>query len=155
MTNPEAPQDDTTQVEQPVQTDATQTDTFQATEQTEQLDTGDDATRAIEVDDAERPAEPVAHWASDRPAAEPAEAPAAADEAVWPPTVPERPSGPHAPAIVLGLVCLAVAAIVLAQEVGSLNVDWGDVGPLGIVATGALLVLFGLAGLLSSRRKTR
>ena len=53
----------------------------------------------------------------------------------------------------LGLVCLAVAAIVLAQEVGSLSVDWGNVGPLGIVAAGAVLVLFGLAGLLSSRRK--
>lgn len=134
MSNPEAPQDDTTQVEQPVQTDTTQTDTTQ-TEQTDQLDTTD-ATRAIEVDDAQQPAHQ------------------AADEAPWPPTVPERPSGPHAPAIVLGLVCLAVAGIVLAQEVGSLNVDWGDIGPLGIVATGALLVLFGLAGLLSSRRKS-
>jgi hypothetical protein len=71
------------------------------------------------------------------------------------PAVPERPTGPHAPAIVLGLVCLAVAVIVLAQEVGSLSVDWGDVGPLGIVATGAVLVLFGLIGLLSSRRKDK
>ena len=49
----------------------------------------------------------------------------------------------------LGLVCLAVAAIVLAEELGSLSVDWGDVGPLGIVAAGAVLVLFGLVGLLS------
>ena len=75
--------------------------------------------------------------------------------AAWPPPVPDRPSGPHAPAIVLGLVCLAVAVIVLAQEVGSLSVDWGDVGPLGIVATGAVLVLFGLVGLLTSRRNRR
>ena len=40
----------------------------------------------------------------------------------------------------------------LAQELGSLSVDWGDVGPLGIVAAGAVLVLFGLVGLLTSRR---
>ena len=130
MTNPEAPQDETTQVEQPVQTPTTQPDP-----------TPSDATRAIEVDEA-----PV--WA------EPTDARVAADDAGWPPAIPERPSGPHAPAIVLGLVCLAVASIVLAQEVGSLSVDWGDIGPLGIVAAGALLVLFGLAGLLSSRRKS-
>ena len=65
-----------------------------------------------------------------------------AGTAAWPPAVPERPSGPHAP------------AIVLAQELGSLRVDWGDIGPLGIVVAGALLVLFGIAGLLSSRRKS-
>lgn len=151
MTNPEAPQDETTQVEQAVQTpttqsdptpsDPTQADVTRTTERTEQLDTTD-ATRAIEVDEA-----PV--WA------EPTDARVAADDAGWPPAIPERPSGPHAPAIVLGLVCLAVASIVLAQEVGSLSVDWGDIGPLGIVAAGALLVLFGLAGLLSSRRKSQ
>jgi hypothetical protein len=72
----------------------------------------------------------------------------------WPPTLPERPSGPHAPAIVLGLVCMVVAGIILAQELGSLTVDWGDIGPVGIVLTGAVLVLFGLVGLLSSRRNS-
>lgn len=69
------------------------------------------------------------------------------------PPLPPRPRGPHAPAIVLGIVCLAVAAVVLAQELGHLSVDWGDVGPLGIIVTGAVLVLLGLVGLLSSRRK--
>ena len=128
MSNPEAPEDDTMRLEQPVQT-----------EPTEQLDTSD-STHAIDVDEQQPPAEHL----TDQPVA---------DTAAWPPPVPDRPSGPHAPAIVLGLVCLAVAAIVLAQEVGSLNVDWGNVGPLGIVAAGAVLVLFGLAGLLSSRRR--
>jgi hypothetical protein len=100
------------------------------TEPTEELDTSDQATA-----DEPAPVDPVA------------------DTPAWPPAIPERPSGPHAPAIVLGLVCLAVAVIVFAQEVGSLSVDWGDVGPVGIVATGAVLVLFGLVGLLTSRRK--
>ena len=80
--------------------------------------------------------------------------PVTADQPTWPPVVPERPSGPHAPAIVLGLVCLAVAGIVLAEELGHLRVDWGNIGPLGIVLVGAVLVLFGLAGLMSSRRRS-
>jgi hypothetical protein len=45
-----------------------------------------------------------------------------------------------------------VAVIAIAQEVGSLTVDWGNVGPLGIVAAGAVLVVLGLVGLLSSRK---
>jgi hypothetical protein len=142
MSNPEVPKDDTMRLEQTLQT-----------EPTEQLDTSD-PTRAIGVDEQE-PAEPVMDEAvSDQPDTGPsaAEQPVA-DKAAWPPPVPDRPSGPHAPAIVLGLVCLAVAVIVLAQEVGNLSVDWGDVGPLGIVVAGAVLVLFGLVGLLSSRRK--
>ena len=128
MSNPEAPKDDTMRLEQPVQTKTT-----------EQPDTSD-SSHTIDVDEQRSPLEHV----TDQPVA---------DTAAWPPPIPDRPSGPHAPAIVLGLVCLAVAAIVLAQEVGSLSVDWGNVGPLGIVAAGAVLVLFGLAGLLSSRRK--
>lgn len=73
--------------------------------------------------------------------------------AAWPPPVPPRPTGPHAPAILLGLVCLAVAGIVLAEELGNLTVDWGDVGPLGFVAVGAVLVVLGAVGLISSNRR--
>lgn len=74
-----------------------------------------------------------------------------ADESA--PTLP-RPTGPHAPAIVLGLGCLVIAGLVLAQELGTLSVDWGNVGPLGIVAAGLVLVVLGLVGLLGSRRRT-
>jgi len=148
MTNPDSPQDpqdpqddttfgttadDTTQLEQTMHT-----------ETTERLDTTDslDDTRTI---GAEQPSStdlfgnPVA----------------GSDEHDWPPALPERPSGPHAPAIVLGLVCLVVAGIIFAQELGGLTVDWGDVGPVGIILTGAVLVLFGLVGLLSSRRNSK
>jgi hypothetical protein len=156
MSNPEAPHDDPTTVEQPVQTDQTnQTDAADTTDaqaqtraQTERLDTTQThQTEQLDTADATRA------FAFDSPHTDPVGEGTVADDAAWPPAVPERPSGPHAPAIVLGLVCLAVAVIVLAQELGSLSVDWGDIGPLGIVVAGALLVLFGLAGLLSSRRK--
>jgi hypothetical protein len=82
------------------------------------------------------------------------EATPAATSGTWPPPVPPRPTGPHAPAIVLGLICLAVAGIVMAQELGNLSVDWGDVGPLGFVAVGAVLVVLGAVGLVSSNRRS-
>ena len=65
----------------------------------------------------------------------------------------KAPSGPHWPAIVLGLVCVAIAVVVLAQELGGLTVDWGSFGPLGIVTVGAVLVVVGLTGLLGRRRR--
>ncbi|MGA8980634.1 MAG: hypothetical protein WB473_16105 [Pedococcus sp.] len=79
---------------------------------------------------------------------------AAPTAGAWPPPVPPRPTGPHAPAILLGLVALAVAGIVLAQELGNLTVDWGNVGPLGFVAVGAVLVVLGAVGLISSNRRS-
>ena len=79
---------------------------------------------------------------------------AAPTAGAWPPPVPPRPTGPHAPAILLGLVALAVAGIVLAQELGNLTVDWGNVGPLGFVAVGAVLVVLGVVGLISSNRRS-
>ena len=142
-------QDDTTQLEQAVHHDTTG-----RADSTEGLDTTE-TTRALAVEDqsasrdlfgnpVRRDDDPTAGVAS-----------TGADDRDWPPVLPERPSGPHAPAIVLGLVCLAVAVIIFAQELGDLTVDWGDIGPFGIVVTGAVLVLFGLVGLLTSRRNSR
>ena len=65
---------------------------------------------------------------------------------------PARPGGPHWPAIVLGLVCVVIAALALGQGLGRFQVDWGNLGPLGIVAVGGVLVLVGLLGLLGRRR---
>jgi hypothetical protein len=88
-------------------------------------------------DEANRPLPPAARTATVTPA--PAQQPV--------------PTGPHVPAILLGVICVAVAGLVLAQELGDLTLDWGDIGPLGIALTGGVLVLFGLLGLVSSRRK--
>ncbi|GAB3433302.1 hypothetical protein GCM10027517_00090 [Phycicoccus ginsengisoli] len=70
-------------------------------------------------------------------------------------TAPKRPTGPHLPPVLLGIVCLAIAGLAIWQEVTDVQVDWGNVGPLGIVAIGALLVVLGLVGLLGSRRHSR
>ena len=85
--------------------------------------------------------------------AAPAAPEATMQPASWPPPVPPRPTGPHLPAILLGLVCLVVAGIVLAQELGNLTINWGDVGPLGFVAVGAVLVVLGIVGLAGSNRR--
>jgi hypothetical protein len=71
----------------------------------------------------------------------------------WPPALPDRPSGPHLPPLLLGVICLAIAVLAMWQELGDISVDWGNVGPLGIVAVGGLLVVLGLVGLLGSRRR--
>jgi hypothetical protein len=133
-----------------------------------------DPTRELALDAPEvSPTEPVQDTVTeaadesplsrfDEPASEPvsesatvwsepqAAAPAAAPE----PTAPEpkRPSGPYLPAILLGVVCLIVAVVAIAQELGRLTIDWGNVGPLGIVAAGAVLVVLGLVGLMTSRK---
>jgi hypothetical protein len=137
--------DDTKQLEQTVHTDTTE-----QLDRTEPFDSTD-ATRAIGVEEPATSRDlfgnPVQH--ADSPFTT-----VRTDEHVIAP-LPERPTGPHAPAIVLGLVCLAIAGIILAQELGRLTVDWGDIGPVGIILTGAVLVLFGLVGLLSSRRNTK
>jgi hypothetical protein len=132
----------------------------------------DDPTREIEVDhpthalpgtaagEATEPAtaeaQPSAHTqvfgTPDRQGAAWTPADSAAPDAV---PEPKRPSGPHLPPVLLGIVCLALAGLAIWQEVTDVQVDWGNVGPLGIVAIGALLVVLGLVGLLGSRRHSR
>ena len=60
---------------------------------------------------------------------------------------PTRPRGPNASAVVLGLVALALAALIIAGEMMSLKVDWSRLGPGAIVGVGALLVVLGAVGL--------
>jgi hypothetical protein len=97
--------------------------------------------------------------AAPRPGAQqpypPQQAPAAAPPATSLPAAPEVVRGPYLAPIILGLVCLAVAAAAFAQEIANWTIDWGNVGPLGIVVAGVVLVLVGTLGLLSSRRRRR
>lgn len=59
-----------------------------------------------------------------------------------------RPTGPSWGTVALGLVCLAIAGGALFIELTDVVLDWGNVGPLTLVALGVLLVLVGLAALL-------
>ncbi|HEY3534935.1 MAG TPA: hypothetical protein VGK60_05155 [Pedococcus sp.] len=117
----------------------TPTDT---TEDTRVIETEQQSTTQWATAEQAPPEQPTTGW--DRAEQPTSEQPASA---------PRRPGGPHLPAILLGLACLVIAGLALAQELGHLRVDWGNVGPLGIVAAGALLVVLGLVGLLTSRRR--
>lgn len=138
-------------------------DTTHDTDPTQQLPVRDDApTEAREPVDATVFGTATGELGQEASAAAPAPvaapvtepvAPPVARAGAWPPPVPPRPTGPYVPAIILGLVALAVAGIVLAQELGNLTVDWADVGPLGFVAVGAVLVVLGVVGLVSSNRR--
>ncbi len=60
---------------------------------------------------------------------------------------PARPKGPNSAAVVLGLVALALAALIIASETMVLQVDWSQLGPGAIVVIGGLLVVLGAIGL--------
>jgi hypothetical protein len=131
---------------QPANTEQTNTEQTN-TEQTED-------TRVIQTDHPETGSQPTEQLPADPGPADPGPAdPAPADPAPTEFAVAGRPSGPHLPAILLGLACLVIAGLAMAQELGHLQIDWGNVGPLGIVAAGAVLVVLGLVGLLTARRR--
>ena len=148
----QTPADGSDRTDEPAEPNRTepsqQTDQIQQTEDTRVIDTdqpdsGAGPTEQLPTDPAPTHAAPIHRGHPEPFPAEP-----------FPgePAVARRPSGPHLPAILLGLACLAIAGLALAQELGQLQVDWGNVGPLGIVAAGAVLVVLGLVGLLTSRR---
>src|SRR5687768_13153582 len=102
--------------------------------------TGTEPTAEMRPHDDTRvmPAEPM--WGA-APASEPAVStepppsadPAASADPAVAPAPPElvtmpAPTGPHLPAIILGLVCLAVAGLAIAQEMFAVDVDWSSVG---------------------------
>ena len=60
---------------------------------------------------------------------------------------PTRPGGPNASAVVLGLVAMALAALIITHETMDLKVDWSRLGPGAIVGIGVLLVVLGAIGL--------
>ncbi|NNM46574.1 hypothetical protein [Knoellia koreensis] len=140
--------------------DATHTDAG-STERTEPLDTqllgareDEDATSTHD-DDATTwaPAQiPVQHNASGSMGDDSATETQTHEPVIAP--VPERPTGPHLPPLLLGVICLAVAGLALWQELADVSIDWGNVGPLGIVVVGAVLVVLGLIGLLGNRRRS-
>jgi hypothetical protein len=110
-----------------------------------------DRTKALPAQPAQ-PAEP-AGGRTDSTAARPTTAAAPQGSGAYAAAEPELVKGPYLAPVLLGVVCLLVAAAAFAQELADWTIDWGNVGPLGIVAAGALLVVLGALGLLSSRRR--
>lgn len=67
--------------------------------------------------------------------------------------VPEPPSGPHAPTILMALICLAIAGLAIARQVtGFIGLTWSGSGPAIIVGAGVVLLAVGVLGLLRDRR---
>ncbi|HET8601935.1 MAG TPA: hypothetical protein VFL99_16545 [Segeticoccus sp.] len=110
----------------------------------------------------DRPEERLPHDAGDEVPTERIELPSRMEApterieapATWaePPT--ERARGPHAPTILMALVCLAVAALAIARQVtGFVGLTWSGSGPAVIVGAGVVLLAVGALGLLRDRRE--
>lgn len=106
----------------------------------------EDATRSVGPPDSDRSGAAIA-------ASEPPDRSGATTAESGPPDAPTAPRGPAAGAILLGVTCLVVAALVLLYQLTVLRVDWAVAGPLTVVGSGALLVLAGLRGLGWARRQ--
>jgi len=115
---------------------------------TEPVEAGD-ATRALpstaEPQDAPTaPEAPVSETGDTQRYAEPVTPAATAAPVV---SAPERPRGPHAAAILLGVFAIAVAALAILRETTNLTVSWSELGPGSIIVAGVLLLLIGVVGL--------
>ncbi len=106
-------------------------------------------TAAKPVTSLDKPIHPTDPHAPDHGVPRAATAPGYAAYAERPPA----PTGPHLPAILLGLVLLAVAVTGIFDQALGLNIDWAVTGPIGIVVVGGALVLLGAAGLFGNRRR--
>ena len=60
--------------------------------------------------------------------------------------------GPNTGAIVLGVLCLVLAGLAIAQETSSFQVDWTVFGPGAVVGVGVLVLLMGVLGLARRQR---
>ncbi len=67
-------------------------------------------------------------------------------------TQPMPISGPNAGAMVLGLVCLAIAVGVILRQTAGWIVNWSAAGPGVIVAAGAVFLAGGALGLVRRAR---
>jgi hypothetical protein len=60
--------------------------------------------------------------------------------------------GPNTGAIVLGVLCLVLAGLAIAQETSGFQVDWTVFGPGVVVGVGVLVLLLGVLGLARRQR---
>lgn len=66
---------------------------------------------------------------------------------------PVRPTGTSWPTVVLGLVALLVGGLVLGIQLVDLDIDWSVATPAVFVGAGGVLVLLGVAALVSRRNR--
>lgn len=64
-----------------------------------------------------------------------------------------RPTGISWVTLSLGLVCLTLAALVLTLQLTDLTVDWSSAAPVFVVSAGALLVMAGIASMLTRGKR--
>ncbi|MGB3828691.1 MAG: hypothetical protein WA962_07915 [Ornithinimicrobium sp.] len=86
------------------------------------------------------PTQPVTQGPRDRQGFEPAER-----ESVI------RPTGVSWTTVVLGILCLALATVIVTLQLGDLVIDWSIATPAVVVGAGVVLVVLGLFSLLRSR----
>lgn len=74
----------------------------------------------------------------------------------------EPQNGPQSPpyrtglsvgTVLLGLLAIALAAYTVAEQLTDIAIDWNRFGPFSALAAGLVLVLLGLWGMTSNRRR--
>lgn len=85
----------------------------------------------------------------------PREAPYEPVEVPPEPSMPEivRPTGISWVTLTLGLLCLGLAALVLTLQYTDIAIDWSAVAPIFVVGAGALLVIAGIASMMTKDRQ--
>lgn len=66
---------------------------------------------------------------------------------------PVRPTGTSWPTVVLGLIALVVGGLVLAFQLVDIDIDWSIATPAVFACAGGVLVLLGVASLVSRRNR--
>lgn len=77
---------------------------------------------------------------------------APAEPRPWPPR-PAPLAGPAPFPVVLGILGLLLAGSVLVAETTEVSLPWSDLGPWSVVVGGLVVVLVGVLGLRSNRRR--
>lgn len=63
-----------------------------------------------------------------------------------------RPTGISWVTLTLGLLCLSLAALVLTLQLTNVAIDWSTAAPVFVVGAGALLVIAGIASMVTAGR---
>ncbi len=63
-----------------------------------------------------------------------------------------RPTGMSWVTLTLGVLCLGLAALVLTLQVTDVSIDWSTAAPVFVVTSGALLVIAGIASMVTKGR---